>query len=274
MKKAEVIKELAGKDCKDNPRLVYLLLLSLTDEELIGLYFEYLSDKFLRNISRRHLKRRVSEADGKGFGEFFSRLFNEYKKGDGRKRASLGAILMDFGPSLPGRLLNEIVRFCANSDLPSDRHRAYNFAYSVWNQEVQNILLSSFNKYRDIDCLLVLFEHADLDLVSCFFEEFWYDDALDLYESDKYRFLKRLAMNRVYVFGKLEQTHPTSYLYALAVGGYDVSDNQASELFDRAENEGKRDLALWSLAQMKKWEVLTKKLNLDRRGGLKRIKAK
>ncbi|EJL83744.1 hypothetical protein PMI15_02541 [Polaromonas sp. CF318] len=180
-------------------------------------------------------------------------LLQDLSSADSRARQGLGYCLSSLHPTLPRKAQERIQAGFFSSRYVVVRRRGYKAANAVGWVQIE-LLLATWEMYRDPESALLLVKLLPPvrllamrgDLMPAL-SEGWMRSRLYL----------RLAEIAPETVGELESVDGISYCYVLAKLGRELTVAQAKAVVKRFEGDDRFGLVVWSLGQMKQWQVLT-----------------
>lgn len=236
--------------CRSRDQLLYALYLTISMEHLCASYFQYFENTGVRNEIVKHI---IIKRDNRGISipiSFIDQLLIEFKSSIKNRRVWIGTAIKDLKDSLT---LSQIKDFFTNQVLSErilDRKRAYNIATHNYDSEIDSLLWSSWRRYKDNNCMAVLAQNTDVQLLADNFEPIWKSNSVKFYI--KNNVLKRVAkfdFNKVLF---LRDEKPISYLSACVASEKQISDEEAILIAKSSDSIGSLGYCFWCLGMLGK----------------------
>lgn len=250
MKKIDKIENLLGEvdTCRSLESLEYALYLTLTMRELCNAYFDnYLYIEVRDNIIK-HILRKIEKDDENLSKRFCSKLIATFCDAEGMERISLGTTIKLFNKYFTKK---QKIFFFKNQYLSEkliDRRRAYFFAPDIFNDEIENDLWKSYNKYKDKRCLELLISFGNGNQLEGLFPEI-------LRHKELKRTIKNIAITKcAKVNPQMVVDHvknsPFSLLTAYIGMNEKISTAQAKSILSQAKFFGELQYGIWCLGKL------------------------
>lgn len=179
-------------------------------------------------------------------------LLQDLSSADARARQGLGYCLSSLHPTLPRKEQERIQAGFFSSRYVGVRRRGYKAANAVgWVQA--ELLLSTWEMYRDPESALLLIKLLPSEHLLVMRWDLMPALSAGWMRSRLYLRLAEVAPETV---GELERVDGISYCYVLAKLGRELTVAQAKAIVKRFEGDEHFGLVVWSLGQMKLWQVL------------------
>lgn len=234
--------------------IIHPLMLCLSDEELIQMYWECIEEKRLVNRVESLIKSRISE---KGYSSFTSLIeqiylnlveanWNKYR----RIRRFFSEIIMFF----PDSYILEFFDYFYRKEKPCDRRKAYAVASAIWSAEMEQELWEGLFREGSDVCLTTLIEKGNIKKLSSLFKEIWKHPQISFWL--KTSLMKRLARENFKSLLFLKKDTPVSYLYASVLANKNLSEKEVMNLVMKAKNQKEFGFGLWCVGKLQMWNTL------------------
>lgn len=262
--RSEIIYKIFDK-CEEYPKeyfydkklcqnIIYPLIICLSDEELIQMYWECVDEKRIIKRVESVIKSRILENGYENFIEFTEQIYQNLLEYNWNKYRRVRTFLSEIITSFSQEQISKFFNYFYNREKHSDHHKAYGVAKMIWSEEVEEILWEGLYKDQDSICLETLIERGNINRLSEIFKEVW--DHSQISFRHKNSLLKRLAKENFKEVLFLKKVSPVSYMYAVILSENKLNKEEALRLPLKAKNHREFGFALWCLGKLKMWETL------------------
>jgi hypothetical protein len=235
-------------------KIIYPLLLCLSDDELIELYFECSGDKRLFTSVENLIRNKIESEGHAAFVPLVEKILSMLPEADWHLYRRLRTFLSSIIAPFPKEFISEYFSYFYKSEKISDRWKAYAVAHLIWSDEVEGKLWRRLYEDPDESLLIVLADKGDPDSLAEIFQEVWQAEHIQFWVKNK--ILVRLAPTHFKAVARLKGEYPVSYMYAAILAGKKLSQNQALSLALKAKDAREFGFALWCLGKLKMWNAL------------------
>jgi hypothetical protein len=235
-------------------KIVYPLLLCLSNEELIQLYFECSDEKRISIQVENLIRSKIGSEGYSAFIPLIDGIYSLLPSVDWHRYRRLRTFLSSIITLFPAELISDFFSYFYKMEKVSDRRKAYTVAHLIWSEEVEGKLWRRLYEDPNERLLIVLIEKGNLDSLAEIFKDVWTSEYLQFWVKNK--ILVRLAPTHFKAIAYLKREHPISYMYAAILAGKKLSQKEALDLTLRAKDAKEFGFALWCLGKLKMWKIL------------------
>jgi hypothetical protein len=246
-------RELPFDDVRD--AAYFPLLLCLSDDELIQLFWEYIRGNNSLSRVQGMIGRRIDE-NGSGaylglvdgiYALFPTAHWNQYQ----RLRKFLASIIRAF----PVTEQRKYFDYFFADRRGYDRGKAIAIAGQIWGEDIEKKMWDCFLTDLDDRCLRLLIERADIDKFAKSFKDIWRNPHIQF--GRKVELLRRLASQHFRSLSFLKKVSPLSYLHAVVLARKTFPRKEALRLALASKDSRELGFSMWCLGKLGFWAELT-----------------
>ena len=257
----DTIREIAHRHYTDEPPFddvrdaaYYPLLLCLSDDELIQLFWEYIRGNNSLSRVQGVIGRRINE-NGSGaylglvdgiYASFPTAHWNQYQ----RLRKFLASIISSF----PVTEQRKYFDYFFADRRGYDRGKAIAIAGQIWDEDIEKKMWDCFLTDLDDRCLRILIERSEIDKFAKIFKDIWRNPQIQF--GRKVELLRRLASRHFRSLSFLKKESPLSYLYAVVLAGKSPPRKEALRVALASRDGRELGFSMWCLGKLGYWDEL------------------
>ena len=250
-------------DCNELPsdrrlklcrKIIYPLLICLSNEELIQMYWDCVDEKRIIGQVENLIRNRITTLGYAPYVSLVEQIYSEFPKVDWHKYRRLRTFLTSIIRHFPEEYISEFFNYFYNREKISDHWKAYAVADLIWSDEVEDKLWEKLYEEGDESCLAILIEKGNPQSLIKIIKEVWTSQHIQF--RHKNNLLVRLAPVNFKAVSFLKKDHPVSYMYAVVLAGRKLNHKEAEELALKAKNAREFGFALWCIGKLGMWETL------------------
>ena len=240
-------------------RILYSLLVSLTPNELIKLYWEYLEAENREVVViQKVIINSINKQELTGFEQFISKCAKYILEKEYKKIIKVRSLISQLYNKIPENLLNELFFSLIKSKRKLDRRLACKISFLVSSQSVIDNLWNIWfikNDEQGIKALInlnAITDKTDYEIL----KNIYSTDNID--EWIKRKMYKNIAKVDFEKLDFLKQTEFATYIYLAAINNYKIQDAWIYNKILEINDYNSLHFILWSLGKMKKTGLIMK----------------
>lgn len=248
---------------KSTRMVISALFYCLSLDELVEIYIYLLNSKsrnidFRKNLEKQIIAKMENTTEGIA-NPSIEKLFSCLQPFNTQKSMYVNTLLYNMHSFLPKNFLKRYFYMLLDSHRSNDHYRAFKISHLIWSSDIEKILLETWLRNKDEECLNVIIDKCKIENLKEIFDTVW----LNNYSGKiKIKVLKRLLKTYPEIINNLMVTHPITYLYCCVLIGKNIDENQAYQLAIAAKDINELRVALWCLGRSRNWNAIIKLNNL------------
>jgi hypothetical protein len=243
-----------------NDDFFYIVLHSLfnciSDNELKVLYFENAKgNPVLKKTIESYIVKRTTNEPKRQFENIAKTLLSIYSEEEYQTKLTIRTFLSQFIRTLSNETVRQYFYLLVHSEKKYDRHRANQVADLIWDDEIEELLIENFNKYKDEYSLLPLIDNLKESKLCEQVEKYWTQDFPPA--RLKSSIIKRIAKLELDYLTFLNERDISFYIQVLNIKKIRIKEDEIELLLKSATEENKFYL-IWTLGMTGDWEQTKK----------------